>query len=1032
MDGTSGDKRWAAIMSSDMVGFTQTTQDLGQERAFALTQHALALAEKTVEAHGGRIVDTAGDGFLAAFGAPVALENATVMACRAALAFHRALDAEAEALRAEYGSVPSFRTGLSGGPIMVAHVNDARVKLIGDAVNEAARLEAEAPPGGIIASDTIVRESEGFVLTGDTGTLVLKGFANPVTWHRLEGLTDPATRFEGTAKRGLSGFVSRKPELDTALAALAGGRPVALSGVPGIGKSRLAYEITTALSDRKTIATGQCAPTDTAFALVFDLVRDAAGCPRDATRADIVAAATERFGSDLTGPLVAVLDSDGPKSDDKSRAIRTREALGALLTGIAGGFGIVFLVEDAHWLDSASSSVLAMLLDRGAPFIVTHRPTATAPWLSSPALCRIALAPLASADIETLVSMRLPGRISPALTQLIAEKSGGNPLVAEEITRALSLPGRLAASPDGLDLAGETASLLTGTLEQLILSRVDRLTAEDREAIETASAIGRDFSEDLLDAALGRASTLGQMADTDLIEPTGPRQWRFSHALVRDAVHGSLLTQRRQSAHKRIAGALEASTGSDGQDWARLAYHHDAAGNARDAVRAFIRAGQAALRDYDLPTADQTLGRAFAQLEHAPDLADEAQYRDLVLTWLRTLLQMGDFARLKNTARRALPRMEREGYSSALSITRTLTAIAMCQARDYAGAEALAQATLTDAEAAGDPGGAAWAKTALMRVFDETGWQTIETIERLAAEIRPVAEAIDDRHLAMTALYQLSSAYRSVGRKQEALAAAERILTFAKRYDDRRALAFAAWSKALIFGIEGDPERALDAVAEGRRNAIPGSGDESVCRTVELFSATFLAQPETVRDEVEASIAKYRHMGDHNLLHSMEWIGTVIEFRSGRLHAGWQRLNRLLTEVAPLGNVNVERQFRLLKAEVLLSAAGLIDPDSEAPPDRPKPHRERPEAADIITFLRIRPTALRHARTELQRCLELEREAGGAHFARAKIGLGLVALARRRRKVARDHLTAGHAAALAEGVPVLVARADRALAKLRP
>jgi len=103
------------MLSSDMVGFTQLSQSLGNEGTFELLQEVLGIAHRIIDEHGGTVVDTAGDGILAAFGAPRALENASAQCCKAAFAFHAALDAQADAFAARYDMNPQFRTGIAGG-----------------------------------------------------------------------------------------------------------------------------------------------------------------------------------------------------------------------------------------------------------------------------------------------------------------------------------------------------------------------------------------------------------------------------------------------------------------------------------------------------------------------------------------------------------------------------------------------------------------------------------------------------------------------------------------------------------------------------------------------------------------------------------------------------------------------------------------------------------------------------------------------------------------------------------------------------
>ena len=158
-------------------------------------------------------------------------------------------------------------------------------------------------------------------------------------------------------------------------------------------------------------------------------------------------------------------------------------------------------------------------------------------------------------DDDEIVQARIAQPIALGLADLISAKSEGIPLIAEEITRALQHGDQLIETNAGIDLVSDSAELVTGNLEHMVLSRVDRLPAEQKSLLQVAAAIGRDFSESLLHRASGTDTPL---TDLDgLIAPLDKDQWQFSHALIRDAVYGSLLSGQREKVHGQIAAALE-------------------------------------------------------------------------------------------------------------------------------------------------------------------------------------------------------------------------------------------------------------------------------------------------------------------------------------------------------------------------------------------------------------------------------------------------------------------------------------------
>ncbi|MFD1343268.1 ATP-binding protein [Litorisediminicola beolgyonensis] len=1009
-------------MSGDMANFTRLPREIGQERAFGLLETAMEQARKAVEGEGGQIVDTAGDGFLAIFGAPLAFEDASLRACRAALTFRDRIAAGRDGFVAEFGAAAEFRVGLSGGTAMFVRYDDGGAKVLGDPVNLAARLQASAGLGEVLIGEDIHRECEGFVTVEDRGAADFKGFDWPVAHYALTGIRAETERFSGARRRGLTRLASRSDEIAAVRRALdrTGRRVVAITGVAGVGKSRLVHEALQVMPRRDQVVYGQCVAEGRAYGPIFDILRHAAKADRGLSHFETLRRLSEVFPFVLDMAEVSALFSGDPSGEDsRNRALRTRDFLGGVLARLSATGAHVMVVEDIHWIDPGSSAVLEALLPLRPTLIVTRRPAPPIAWLDSPHIARIELGLLDAAAIGEIVRDSYGAKLAEDTAALIVDKSEGLPLVAEEMVRALRARDS-AATGD--------ADLLTGTLEQSVLSRCDRLEPAARRVLSIAAAIGRDFSVDLLTRAAGSAPDIEAMMSADLIEQVQGDHWRFHHALIRDAVYSGMLSGARREAHRAIAIALEAQAGEGGADRGRIGRHFAEADNHVKAARYLALGAADALAQYDLINAESLAARAMGYVARDPTVLDEAGYRALVITWLHSLHHLAEFRRIVDLSRQLLPRLQAAGASTELSIVQTLVALSMTHTREYAGGETLAQETLEQSERVGDRLGAAWARVALLRNFEETGKRSVAELESLADAILPVAEAEGDRALSMIALYQLCAVYRTAGRRGQSVATANRLMAFAVEHDDRRGHAFASWAKALIHIIDDAPERALATVREGRRHALGGSGDEATCRAIELYSRTMIAASHALAEEIAGFTAEVRRRGDYNLIHAMCWIAAVLHLRKGALADGWRRLNRDLPEVALAGNQPMERQFRLLKAEVLLAVAGLVEPRASEDGQAKEPRRRGPR--DLLTFLRLRPWALRDATIELKRCLELEPEAAGANYARARIGLGLVALRRRDKATARAHLEAGRDAAMADGVDLLVRRARAALKQL--
>ncbi len=1026
-----GEKRWTIVLSTDMVDFTHVTQTIGNEKAFSLLQEILGIARAAIVANGGHVVDTAGDGILAAFGAPRSLEHPAALSCQAALNFRHALATQADRLKNQYGITPQFRTGIAGGEAMVAFVDDDTIKIVGDPVNKAARLQSLAKPNDILIGESIFQEAEGLIQAQPAGTAEIKGFASPVAFYALEKVFADQTRFRGIQRRGIVAFVARRAELDHALSVLnrqTHPQILVVRGPPGIGKSRLTHEVTNRLSPGQAAYTGQSAPNgQQSFAPVYEMLRQALNLTSEMSQSDILRQADLAYPG-LCDPaaLATVLAPPSADGDELNRALEERRLLRDLLIGISAADTCIFVLEDAHWADASTAALLDMIRSTPLPLIITGRPEFAPDWLTDPDVDVIDLDPLDETDIAAIVNARLDDPVAPALSALIANKAEGIPLIAEEILRALQHNDQLEFSAAGLNLRETDTSLVTGNVAHLVLSRFDQQDPAIKRRLQIAATIGRDFSADLLARATGDTAAVQDFAG--LLEERGAGQWRFTHALVRDAVYDSLLMAEKTRIHLKVAEALEAAQDPNN---ARIAEHFQLAGEDDRAVPHLIAAAEQNLRVYALSEAVSACEAAMTVIEKDPQIVDEPTFGRLASTWMRALNASAQFMVSNTVVPRLLPRLENAPYSRTLPITRTFAAINLAHLRDYPKALSFAQAALHAAEENQDPVGAAWAKLALMRIYEETYMEPPDVIAKLADEIMPVAEKHGDRHLGMNALYVKSAMYRSSGRKKEALATSEQISEFAKLYNDRRARGFASWSQAVVFAVEGNPEALRDITNRAFEDVIPGTSDEYAWLACAGYGAIMLDPPEQAWPQLLSIQEKFRPTGDFNIIHSSIYTQGMLSFKQGRVAQGWRTFCDLVADAEARTNVNMIRQVRIARAEILLILSGLIDAAAETPPGRPTYPRLRPGLRDIAIFAKLRLTARRIAKEDYHRCLELDPLQYGTHFARAKIGLGLLANAKGDAKAARALIMAGYESAVAEDLTILIDRAERALSSLK-
>lgn len=1033
MAAPEGQKRWIAVLSLDVVGFSAITREIGGEKSLEMISEVLGLAREATQTQGGHVVDTAGDGLLAVFGAPQALENAAAQACRAAVDIRAGLAKRASQLAERFGRTPEVRMGLDGGVVVVAQTDGAALKVVGDPVNRAARLQEAASTGMILISDAIRGEAAATLDLGPRRSLELKGFGEAISVHDLEGVRTLSSRFEGTRGRTIPKLVSRERELEHALQTLSGDDPgiLLIRGLAGIGKSRLVHEISTKLGRSHQVVLGQCLASRDAegFAPFFDMLAEIADAEVGVRGESLLRQALERFPGD--GDHLTLARAFDPKAEALDRALALRETVERLILRIAADRPIIFIVEDAHWIDPASEDLLRRLSERSVPVLVTSRPAYQPGWATTTSATVIELSSLSRGDLAALGGAFAGEVLSDELAQLLWEKSEGVPLIAEEIIRALRASDRLVATEGEITLSGEDAYIVTGNLEQMVLSRVDRLAERERGVIQVAAAIGRDFSWPLLAQSIGEPDASPDDFEFDaLIERSGQEVWRFTHALIQEAVLAGLLSARRRAVHLQVAQALEDETQNENRNWARLAGHYLEAEAASDAIRCLSKAAEQSLDVYALRQVDQFIEQAMELIDAEPALVSDTDYCKLVAIWFRALNQAALFGKIEEMSRRVMSRVDAAPYATETAIINTHLGLALTHLRDYPKSRDIVMASLARAEAADDAHGAAWAKGGLLRLYEETHWADRQTIERLHAEIMPVAEAFEDRYLAMMAHYQLSSTYRSRGYRTRALDVGKEIEAYARTHNDRRARAYAQWTRALVHCVDGEPEAALSYAQACKDDIVPGTADAYVVDCVEHFAQIAFVPSETLVPDIEKALARARALPDMNIAHSYLFQLALVAFRDRRLAEGWRRLHEMYVEFTGAGNVALIRQFHFARSEVVLAILGLTDPDSEAPPERIRFPAARPGPGDIATYVWIKLTGRRLADRDFRYLLESYPEKRGSHYARACIGLGLLAVARGRIEEGRTRLLEGLEAAREEEVELLVRRAEKALAAL--
>lgn len=772
----AAERRSVTVLFADAQGSTALTERIGDEEAYRLIQGCVARMTEAVERHEGTVPQFRGDGIMALFGAPVAHEDAAVRAVTAALEMQQALEEHRRAVEERLGGAASFRIGIHTGPVVVGRVGDATLvdyTAIGETANLAARLEQAAGPGEVLVSDTTRWAVRDYVECVEAGPLTVKGRSEPVTAWRAVERRGVATRLDAGVARGLPHLVGRQRDLAVLLGLAQDlrdgrGRVALVSGEAGIGKSRLLWELRTALPDGTGWLEGRCvararrAPWLPVAELLRSVLDIDPASPPDVIRERIDEAARQ-WPADARAEVphlrwvLAAETGDPAALEPRQRRAGVVGAFVSVLRAAARGRPLVVVVEDVDWVDEGSEAAVAALssaiADVPVLLLLTFRSGHEPPVAPGPDLVHLTLRQLAGGDVAELAGAVLGAPLGHVARSLVAERTGGNPLFVEQLATSMAESGVVAREGDHLELTVSPDRVdLPTTLQDVVLARIDRLERPTREVLQLASVLGREFPRALLDrlaATTGPGDVhLDRLEDVELLQRPRPGTsvYAFKHAVVHEVTYGTLLSERRRDLHRRAAGAIEELfAGRLDQHAAALAHHWMEAGEELRALDHLERAADQALAGLSVLEADESYGRAI-------DIAAaHGQHRRVV-----ALAERQVEARLLRGAmeetRDAAERMRREaaaagdGNGEALALERRSYVDLM--RHDFETAEATARQALEvglAAAAAGGPAdGAVAAGTGVMLVCHILGRRgdvarVAETIAPLVARARPDA-----------------------------------------------------------------------------------------------------------------------------------------------------------------------------------------------------------------------------------------------------------------------------------------------------
>ncbi|MCU0595723.1 MAG: AAA family ATPase [Desulfobacterota bacterium] len=684
-----GERKQVTVMFCDMVGFTPLVETLGPEASYHVMDQVYEILIHKVHDYGGTINEMTGDGIMALFGAPMAVEDAPLRAIRSASAIHREMTGFTKRIKHEKGELPAIRMriGIHTGPVVVGALgNDLRVefKAVGDTVNLASRTQSLADPGTTYVTEETFKLTEGLFRFEALGEKKIKGKEKPVKIYQVIALSARRTRFEVSAERGLTPLVGRSRELELLLEGLervkAGkGEVFSIVSEAGCGKSRLLYEFRKGIvNENALLLEGKCLSygKGASYYPHIEILKSSFNLQEgegDQQIREKLANGLKAIGADevTTLPylleLLSVKDSgiDRIPVGPEAKKEKIGEAIKQIIVKASEIRPMIIAIEDLHWVDRSSEDILRAVLEiipgLRVMVILTYRPDFIPPWESRSYHSRLTLHKLSKGETLEMITRLLGSHeIEEALANFLLEKTEGVPFFIEEFIKSYSDLKIIKKSRHGYHLSKEHQRvMIPSTIQDVIMARVDCLPEPARELVQTVSVVQREFSYLLIRIVSGLPeedllSLLAVLKESELICERGvsPKSvFAFKHALTREVVYDSILTAKKRSLHERIGQAIETIYSGEVQEhYEMLAGHFTETENHEKAARYSKLAAKKCEKTGSMAAAIEHAGKWIAVLEKMPrsnDVQKEIMKARVTLGLYHS--QILDFSSAKNS-----------------------------------------------------------------------------------------------------------------------------------------------------------------------------------------------------------------------------------------------------------------------------------------------------------------------------------------------------------------------------------------------
>lgn len=615
-----GERKRLTILFADIRNSTGLIDSLGDpELGMQRLQPVLNLMNESVVRYDGVVNKSQGDGVMALFGAPQPHEDHPVRGCLAALAMQDGM------IRLGDPDL-QVRVGVHTGEVVVQSVEHEIYQTYdaaGANVHLANRLEQLADAGGILISKATYTGAKQFVEVEPLGPQTIRGIGSPIEIFKLRGLQHAPSSGVFRSGRRLSPLTGRNEQFSALALELEStmngdGRVVGIVGEAGIGKSRLCFEFAEncrgkdiRVFEARVLAHGKATP----FQPVLELLRDYFGLrtkdgidiSRSRVRDRLSTLPVEEQFAPVLLEFLGLADPHhpAPKLDPKARKTQLLDFVSSLPRSGPQDASTAVIIEDLHWIDSASLEFVEALADAVVGtktlLVVNLRPGFVAPLMQRSHYRQISMPPLAPLHATALLHDHLGNDASLALlTRNIVERAQGNPFFIEELINALIERGDFEGEKGTYRLKGGIDAIpLPTSVQAVVAARIDRLEADAKQVLEVASVIGREISISILERICGLdQSDLSQAVQhlrrSELLYDVPPFEQRllaFRHPLIQEVAYRSLLHARSRELHSRVAQAIEVLFKDRLEERASLlAYHFEQAGENLKAAQQNMRA----------------------------------------------------------------------------------------------------------------------------------------------------------------------------------------------------------------------------------------------------------------------------------------------------------------------------------------------------------------------------------------------------------------------------------------------------------